>query len=62
MTQPILSRAKCVEAKPLTSTTWNAVAWVEARTPMTLKTYKPFAVNAKVLHHIQARGMGGSKY
>jgi hypothetical protein len=53
MTQPISSRAKCVEAKPLTSTTWNAVAWVEARTPITLKTYKPFAVN--VTSHMAIR-------
>jgi hypothetical protein len=46
MIQPILSRAKFVEVRPLTSTTLNAVAWVEARKPIKLKTYKPFAENA----------------
>jgi hypothetical protein len=46
MTQPILSRVKFVEARPLTYTTLNAVAWVEARKPIKLKTYKPFAENA----------------
>jgi hypothetical protein len=32
-----------VEVRPLTYTTLNAVAWVEARKPIKLKTYKPFA-------------------